>query len=394
MKEDLWVIGGEQRVSFNQLQEWNRFKAALVVRVRDGQAERVLEYQSPAEHCPETENPSQIFKAATVAGDKAYLCTLTEVLECDFPSFEVRRVFSHPCFNDLHHVLPAPDGRLFVAVTGLDAVAELSPDGELMRLISVVDASPWDRFSRDVDYRRVLTTKPHRSHPNHLFFLGDRLWVTRFEQRDAVPVPGVWLGDGPEPKPHKGNGNGQAHGNGADTPDAYQIEIEGVHDGHVLGDRLLFTAVNGHLIQFDVHTGSRLALDLGQFRMPGTPDDDRPLGWCRGLLPVGDTRAWVGFTRIRYTRLRRNLSWIRHGFRETEHHRQRPTRIALYDLEEPALLQEIDLEEAGLGALFSVHRAPRRAELAEGLSSEAGLVFAQHSHKEPHSDGCTAPRPT
>jgi hypothetical protein len=369
MKEELWVIGGEQRVSFNQLQEWNRFKAALVVRVRDGRAERVLEYQSPAERCPDTENPSQIFKAATLAGDKAYLCTLTEVLECDFPSFEIRRVFSHPCFNDLHHVLPAPDGRLFVAVTGLDAVAELSPDGELMRLISVIDDSPWRRFSQDVDYRRVLTTKPHRSHPNHLFFIGDRLWVTRFEQRDAVPVPGVRLGKGPEPKPGKANGNG----NGAGLPDAYRIEIEGVHDGHVLGDRLLFTTVNGHLIQFDVHTGERLALDLGQFR---APDDDRPLGWCRGLLPAGGSRAWVGFTRIRYTRLRRNLSWIRHGFRETEHHRQRPTRIALYDFEEPALLQEVDLEEAGLGALFSVHRAPERAEDSTEVSSEAGLVFA------------------
>jgi hypothetical protein len=401
MKEELWVIGGEQRVSFNQLQEWNRFKSALVVRVRNGRAERVLEYESPPERCPDTENPSQIFKAATLAGDKAYLCTLTEVLECDFPSFAVRRVFSHPCFNDLHHVLPAPDGRLFVAVTGLDAVAELSPDGELLRLISVIDASPWDRFSQDVDYRRVLTTKPHRSHPNYLFFLGGCLWVTRFEQRDAVPVPGVWIGDGPSPKEirhgkngrgarsgkAKGNGNGNGHG----LPDAYRIEIEGVHDGHVIGDRLLFTAVNGHLIQFDVHSGSRLALDLGQFRPPG---DDRPLGWCRGLLPVDDTRAWVGFTRIRYTRLRRNLSWIRHGFRESEHHRQRPTRIALYDFQEPALLQEIDLEEAGLGALFSVHRAPDRAQISEEISAATGLVFANHPQEENHSDGRSSPLPT
>jgi hypothetical protein len=65
----------------------------------------------------------------------------------------------------------------------------------------------------------------------------------------------------------------------------------------------------------------------------------------------------VGFTRLRYTRLRKNLSWLRHGFRETEYHRLHPTRIALYDVEQPALLQEIDLEPAGLGAVFSIHRA-------------------------------------
>lgn len=377
MMEDLWIIGGEQRIAFNVLQEWNRFKTALVVRVRNGSPERVLEYQSPLEHCPDTEDPSQIFKSATIAGDKAYLCTLTEVLVCSFPSFSVERVISHPCFNDLHHVLPAPDGRMFVAVTGLDAVAELAPDGELLRLVSVIDRSPWDRFSRDVDYRRVLTTKPHRSHPNYLFFLGGRLWVTRFEQRDAVPVPEIRVpvleelaamtvshdlrGHGgrahrrpPHSMPLSVEGAPQAH------PDAFRIEIEGAHDGHVAGNRLLFTTVNGHLVHFDVREGARKVLDLNSLTEPG---DDRPLGWCRGLLPVGDRHAWVGFTRIRYTKLRRNLSWLRHGFRETEHHRQRPTRIALYDLEEPALLQEIDLEEAGLGALFSVHRAQEVAVL-------------------------------
>jgi hypothetical protein len=64
----------------------------------------------------------------------------------------------------------------------------------------------------------------------------------------------------------------------------------------------------------------------------------------------------VGFTRIRYTTLRRNLSWIRNGFRESEHHRHHPTRIARYGLEPPALLEQIDLEPVGMGAVFSIHR--------------------------------------
>ena len=117
-----------------------------------------------------------------------YLCTQTEVLICDFPSFAIRKIISLPFFNDLHHVAVALDGRLFVAVTGLDAVAELAPDGTLLRLQSVADGSVWDRFSKTVDYRKVATTKPHLSHPNFVFFLDGEPWVTRFQQCDAVPL--------------------------------------------------------------------------------------------------------------------------------------------------------------------------------------------------------------
>ncbi|MFP5288113.1 MAG: hypothetical protein ACLGI9_20425 [Thermoanaerobaculia bacterium] len=329
MKETLWVVGGEQRISFQQLDEWRQYKKALVVRVAGGVPERVLEYESPPEHCPEG-TPSHVFKAATFQGDRAYLCTQTEVLVCDLPGFSIRKVISLPCFNDLHHVVPGPDGTLLVAVTGLDAVAEVSPEGELNRLTSVLGGSPWDRFSPDVDYRKIPTTKPHRSHPNHLFFLDGRPWVTRFEQRDAVPLDGSPNGHSRFPMGHAG-----------------------VHDGLVDGHFLRFTSVDGCLVTFDLRTGRKTLLDLNRVRRP---DDGRPLGWCRGLCS-SDGRAWVGFSRIRYTRLRQNLSWICHGFRESEHHRHRPTRIALYDLENAALLEEIDLEPVGLGAVFSIHHS-------------------------------------
>jgi hypothetical protein len=329
MTETLWVVGGEQRLSFRQLDEWNKFRAALVVRVEDGRAERVLDYVSPPENCPD-DRPSVLFKAATFDGDTAWLCTQTEVLECGFPSFEVRRVISLPCFNDLHHVVPGPEGTLYVAVTGLDAVAEVSREGELIRLVGVLGDDPRERFSPEVDWRKVVTTKPHRSHPNYVFFVDGRPWVTRFEQRDAVPV------DDP------------AGGRFA------VAEEKGIHDGHLHGRSLCFTSVDGHLVTFDLDTGAKTDLDLNSIR---EPDDDRPLGWCRGVLPLGDgRRAWLGFTRLRHTRLRQNLSWIRHGFRTTEHHRAMPTRIALYDLEQPAKLREIDLEPAGLNAVFSIHR--------------------------------------
>jgi hypothetical protein len=335
----LFAVGGEQRAALRAQPEWTSFRTALVVRVAGGRAERVLEYASPPEHRPD-EQPSHVFKAATVAGDTAYLCTQTEVLICDFPSFAIRRVISHPCFNDLHHVAPAADGSLYVAVTGLDAVARLSPEGELERLTGVLGEDPWQRFSRGVDYRKVATTKPHLAHPNYVFFPdGDgRPWVTRFQQRDAVPLAG----------------------RGA----AFAVEVQGVHDGHVTAGEVLFTTVDGHLVRFDRQGGNRRVLDLNPG--PGEEGSGVPLGWCRGLLPLAGERAWVGFTRLRRTSLRRNLSWIRHGFRHTPFHRMRPTRIALYDLApegggRPRRLAEVDLEAAGMSAVFSIHAAPAGA---------------------------------
>src|SRR5262245_61106503 len=141
--EAIWVIGGEQRGVPHFAREWRLYRKALVLKVESGRVERVLEYESPPEHCPD-DSPSIVFKAASIKENRAYLCTQTEILICDFPSFDVRKIISLPCFNDVHHVAVASDGRLFVAVTGLDAVAELTPDGTLLRLVSVVGGSVWD----------------------------------------------------------------------------------------------------------------------------------------------------------------------------------------------------------------------------------------------------------
>src|SRR5215469_6918129 len=142
----LWIVGGEQRGVTHFAREWRLYRKALVLKAEGGRVEPVLEYQSPAEHCPD-ELPSIVFKAASIKGNHAYLCTQTEILICGFPSFAIQKVISLPCFNDVHHVAVAPDGRLLVAVTGFDAVAELMPDGTLLRLTSLVSVSVWHRFS-------------------------------------------------------------------------------------------------------------------------------------------------------------------------------------------------------------------------------------------------------
>jgi hypothetical protein len=329
MSDPIWVVGGEQRGVPHWTKEWKLYKKAVVAKVADGQIRRVLEYQSPPEHCCD-DSPSIVFKAASILGHRAYLCTQTEVLICDFPSFAINRIISLPCFNDIHHVAAAPDGRLFVAVTGLDAVAELTPEGALLRLTSVTGGSVWDRFSSTTDYRKVATTKPHLSHPNFVFFLDGAPWVTRFQQRDAVPLDG--------------KSNGRA---------IFRLGTEGVHDGHVSTDHVYFTAVNGRILRFDLASGDKRCFDLNSI---GSSYHDRPLGWCRGVLPLGE-KAWIGFSRIRYTTLRHNLDWIRRGFRHAERYPPAPTRIACYDLAKHQLINEINLENEAINTIFSIHVA-------------------------------------
>ena len=325
----LWVVGGEQRGVPHFAREWRLYRKALVLKAEGDRLERVLEYQSPVEHCPD-DSPSIVFKAASIKGNHAYLCTQTEILICDFPSFAIRKIISLPCFNDVHHVAVAPDGRLFVAVTGLDAVAELTPDGTLLRLTSVVGGSVWDRFSPTIDYRKVPTTKPHRAHPNFVFFLDGQPWVTRFEQRDAVPV---------DPKR-----------NGTHV---FGLGDEPVHDGYVAGRYIYFTTVDGYVLRFDLTSGEKqsfaLAAMAGSYR-------DRPLGWCRGILPLRE-KIWVGFSRVRFTTLRHNLDWVRRGFRQIERLPPAPTRIACYDLSARALVEEIEVEQQAMNTIFSIHFA-------------------------------------
>ena len=317
----------------------------MILKAQAGQVERVLEYESPAEHCPD-ESPSIVFKAASIKANNAYLCTQTEILICDFPSFAIRRIISLPYFNDVHHVAVAPDGRLFVAITGLDAVAELAPDGTLLRLTSVVGGSVWDRFSPTIDYRKVPTTKPHKAHPNFVFFLDGQPWVTRFEQRDAIPLDG--------------ERNGR---------EIFRLGEQPVHDGYVAGSHIYFTTVDGYIIRFHLLTGAKQSFALPD--MQGS-HSDRPLGWCRGILPL-DECAWVGFSRVRFTALRHNLDWVRRGFRQIQRLPPAPTRIACYHLGAKRLLEEIDVEHQGMNTIFSIHTT----EPASCNSGSRQLSFAE-----------------
>jgi hypothetical protein len=321
----IYVTGGELRQTvFRKLKEWQSSRKAVILEldVERKTSHARVEYVSPAEVCA-PELPTIQFKSASLAGDQLYICTSTEVMVYATPDFRLLHYVSLPCFNDLHHVCPTSKGTLLVVSTGLDLVVEVTLAGERIREWSVLGEDTWARFSRDIDYRTVATTKPHRSHPNHVFQLDDEIWVTRFEQRDAISL---------SPTGHR-----------------IDIAVQRPHDGYLFGDFIYFTTVDGHVVLVNRKTLQvEKIYDLNQ--MSRSPDEI--LGWCRGVLPLDERFLWVGFTRVRPTKFRENLSWLKSA--GTYERVYRPTRIALYDLQRNECVEEILLEPHGVGVVFSL----------------------------------------
>jgi hypothetical protein len=324
MGSTLYVVGGRQReprgVSAG-VQDWYRFDRAMILAVDadSGDVRVVAEHETPPGACAPVD-PAILFKSASLRGNRLYVCTQTEILVYQVPDFTVLEYLSLPFFNDIHHVLPTESGRLLVAISGLDMVVELDMEGTVYSEWSATDTDTWDRFSRDVDYRLVASTKPHHAHPNHVFMLDQQPWATRFEQRDAICLD--------------------------DRSRRIDIAVERPHDGELADGRLYFTTVNGHIVIADP---VELSVESARQLLPRRRDE--LLGWCRGIHVVGDT-AWIGFSRIRPTKIRENVGWVLRGFRK-----DLGTRISLYDLTTMECVRDINLEDAGLGAVFSIHPA-------------------------------------
>jgi hypothetical protein len=321
----LLVTGGEQRENAAWHKEYHHYcKGVLAeVDVEAGRPERRLEHVTAPE-LRAGRLPSIVFKSATLAGDRLYLSTETEVLILSHPDLRPIAHLSHPAFNDVHHVLPWRGG-LLVASSGLDLVIAFDAELRATEFLPVLDEPVWSRFSPLVDYRTVQSTKPHRAHPNFLFELDGEPWVTRAQQMDAVCL--------------------------YDRSKRIEIGVALVHDGIVVGDHVYFTAVNGHVAVAHARTHKlECVIDLAAIN-----GGEVPLGWSRGLLVEGD-QAWVGFSRLRPTKLYDNLRWFKRQLsaRGEEPTAVRPTRIARYDLARRVLLDEIDLETAGIGAVFSI----------------------------------------
>jgi hypothetical protein len=233
------------------------------------------------------------------------------------PSFEPVCYLTLEVFNDLHHARPSPRGNILVANAGLEMVMEISRQGLILETWNVLGEDPWAAIDRSKDYR-LISTKPHRAHPNYIFCIGDEIWATRFHQGDALCLN--------------------------DPRKVIPLSRERIHDGIVHDGLVYFTTVTGRILIANPRTLKLEAtIDLNAMHEP-----DTLLGWCRGLA-FQDGKIWVGFSRIRPTKFRENVSWVMRGFKQAM-----PTHIACYDLARSRCLLEIDVEPMDLGAIYSI----------------------------------------
>lgn len=332
----VYVVGGKARDTKSPLQEWEWFEEARVLRVNTetGETETVIRYVSPPEHQPEV-GGSVVFKAGHRVDRTLFLCTQTEILEYDLDGYELRNRISLPFFNDLHHVRLLSSGNLGVAVTGLDLVVELSPKGDVLREWATIDEQPFARFSREQDYRKIATTKPHLAHPNYLFELEGGLWATRFNQQDAIRLD--------------------------DPNQRFSVADIAPHDGHVLEGSVYFTTVRGELVVLDAATRGRDKRRV--YSIPSIANSGQRLGWCRGLaLFDGARQAHIGFTRLRQTKIERNVAWVKEHLRGGALRRpersfvSQGTMMVTVDLDQQRITGHVDLEPFGLNAIFSIHQ--------------------------------------
>ncbi|MGG5253241.1 hypothetical protein ACQYAD_07075 [Neobacillus sp. SM06] len=320
--DQFYVIGAQQKNGvFN---DWEQYEKGLILKVSPKQntAKTCVKYVSPPEVLPNT-NPSISFTAGTMEQNLLYVGTNTEILVFRLPDFQRMGYVTLPCFNDIHHVRPTKSGNFLIVNTGLDMVLEVSPKAEIKKEWSVTGMEPWEKFSRAIDYRKIATTKPHHSHPNFVFQLGEDVWATRCLQKDAICLT----------KPGK------------------KIDIGGdlIHDGVVFGNFLYFTQVTGKVVMVDRQTlkVSKI-LDLNKLTPSG-----KHLGWCRGIKVLDDESVIVGFTRIRPSKKLQadgTMKW-------EGQYGTMPTRIACYNLRLEKLLWEQELEEYGMNAIYSIHSA-------------------------------------
>lgn len=322
-----YVTGGAQRKKVKDYIEWFSYGEASIFEVdpAQGTVEKRVSYLTPDEIRPEDEKANIVFKAGSLHGDRLFVCTQTEVLIYSLPDFAQVGYVTHPWLNDAHHVRVNAAGNLEIANTGLDMMLELTESGEVVRDVSVVpDEDIWDRFDRDVDYRRVTTTKPHHAHPNYVFEAGGQLWISRFVQKDILCL--------------------------TDPSKRIEVGVEKVHDGNIHNGLVYLTTVDGHVAVADPEAGRLVKV----YDLNAMTDTNKTLGWCRGLHVLDDTKVVVGFSRLRPSKFRENVQWVKFQIGKRESAGKLPTRIAQYDLEAGRMEWTVDLEKHGLNAVFSI----------------------------------------
>ncbi len=325
----LIFTGGRQSKSklsyFNK--EWNNGISGIILEY-DTNTKKIVEkinYKTPEKYRP-LKDYSISFKSGSIYKNKLYITTLTEILIFSLPEYNIIDRISLKIFNDLHHVI-FHEKNLFIVVTGLDIVVKYSLQKNNIEKIynCYPEIDTWDRFDKNTDYRKINTTKPHNSHPNHVSIFKNKLFITRYKQQDVII--------------YSMEGKILQH---------IKLNIGIPHDGLLFNNKFIYTTVNGRIIKVNSNDFSDINIfDLNKHEKKG-----RSLGWCRGYQELNSSN-YVGFSRIRPTKFMENIKWL--GNKITDEVKLKmPTRIIEYNSDFSNINNIIMLEKHKMNWIFSI----------------------------------------
>ena len=325
----LIITGGRQSDSnlsyFNK--EWNNGIEGVIFEYDTvhKKIEEKITYKTPEKYRPK-KNYSISFKSGSIHNNHLYVTTLTEVLIYTLPEYKLIEIISLNIFNDLHHVV-FYERNLFIVITGLDLVIKYSLDEKKIKTFynCYPEIKTWEKFDKDLDFRKINTTKPHLSHPNHVTVFQNKVFITRYKQKDVLIF----------------SMNGK-------VLDKIDLNKGIPHDGGIFKDNFIYTTVNGNIIKVNKKKFSiREIIDLNIHE-----NDGRSLGWCRGYEKT-DSDNYVGFSRIRPTKFVENIKWL--GNKITDKVKLKmPTRIVCYNKDFSKINETINLEDYKMNWIFSI----------------------------------------
>lgn len=300
--------------------EWSKYNecSLQIINEKTGILLKEDKYITPPDNI--AHNGNIHFASGSFYKKKLFVPSCTEILVYKLPQLHIQKIYSHPTFNDIHHVTVHND-LIYICNTGLEIIQVMDLTGNILKEYNVGLGSTWERFSQDIDYRLEPTTKPHETHANFVFFLGEELWCTRFLQKDAICI--------------------------GDSSKKIRLDISkgGPHDGLVLDDFIYFTLTDGYVVIVNKHTlKTEEIIDLNEIS-----NYKVLLGWCRGIEVI-DKKAYVGFSALRLSKYREYGLWIKYGKKPLA------SRIAVYNLDNKTLEKEIPIAKDTGAAIFTIKK--------------------------------------
>jgi len=265
-----------------------RYNGAVVqfINWENKQVDNEIKYLSPVENIGM--GLSMMFKGAYRSGEDLWIVTNTEVLQYEMTNNKLVSVFSDPSFNDLHGVY-VNNEEIYICNTGLEIVQCMNTKGEITNQWNIAEYPTWDRFDKEVDYRKIATTKPHEVHINHIFNLDGEMWVNLGSQRKAQSLDNK--------------------DRIIDLDSMFGVDEKVLcHDGLVKGDFIYFTSVNGSLVIVSKQTLKvEERIDLNK-----SANLNKVIGWTRGCEVIG-TKAYIGVSKMRHSKFKDYTKWIVKG---------------------------------------------------------------------------------